>query len=92
MAQPDLTVTLRAVAAWLESHPEADVHRAHFDVLTGSALHCYAVRDGADLAARAEAIGGDWTEQIDEDVHLFRLRQEIVPGVWYELITNREDT
>jgi hypothetical protein len=83
-------VTLRAIAAWLESHPDAVANNVTLDPYTGSAVRDYGVTDAADLADRARRIGGRWTKQAD-DYGLFKLRQEIVPGVFYELVANRED-
>jgi hypothetical protein len=90
VAQHDLTRLLRAVAAWLESHPEAKVDSIHLDPLVKQyKVCCYGVAGKADLAARARAIGGHWTKHADSESGLFRLMQEIAPGVFYELIASQ---
>lgn len=89
--QHNTAVTLRAIAAWMDSHPEAEIDAVTLDVVVGrNTVRYYGVKDAADLADRARRVGGRWAKETD-DVGLFRLRQEIVPGVFYELIANRED-
>jgi hypothetical protein len=66
-------VTLRAIAAWLESHPDAVADSVTLDPFLGSTVRDYGVTDAADLAARARRIGGRWTKQANDAVALFKL-------------------
>lgn len=89
--QHNTAVLLRAIAAWIDSHPDANVDAVSIDTVLGPAtVRYYGIRDAVDLADHARRIGGAWQKDAD-DVGLFRLRQEIAPGVFYELIANRED-
>lgn len=93
--QQHTAVLLRAIAAWMDSHPDAEIDQVSLDRVSlervlASTVRCYGVKDAADLADRARRIGGRWAKEAD-DYGLFRLRQEIAPGVFYELIANRED-
>lgn len=84
-------MTLRAIAAWIESHPDARVDRVNLDLMMGTAeVTGYGVRNAEDLASRAVRLGGRWEKQAG-DYGLFTLRQEILPGVFYRLVANRED-
>lgn len=82
-------LTLRALADWLEAHPEAeqDVYgggTSPFRILdTGYA-------NAAEMAARAREIGGRWEKNTDEQGVYFRLEQEILPGAFYEIYEERE--
>ena len=75
---PPLPVTLRAIAAWLESHEEiaARIHEISLGEYGYNCAQIYGL-DADDMAHLARAIGGHWTKHADE---LFSLRQEIVPG------------
>jgi hypothetical protein len=81
---------LRALAAWLDSHPEFEP----YSIDTGGptvVAHHYGVRDASDLADRAMALGGRWEKRtgglLDD---LFTLRQQVAPSVFAELTGDRE--
>lgn len=84
---PSLPMTLRAVAAWLESHPEVDVHEVALGHYVEQRVSVYGL-DADRMGKLAREIGGRWDKHVDE--LLFTLKQEIAPGVALELTASRE--
>lgn len=78
-------MTLRAIAAWLESHPEFPAGDVMFmwpdDVVT---VNAYGVGTVGDLERRAGIVGGAWMTVRESGT--IRLRQEIMPGVWAQFV------
>lgn len=83
-------VQLRAIAAWLDSHPEFEP----YDIGLGweaPIVRQYGL-DAEIMAEIARTVGGRWTKDVGgASDELFKLRQEIVPGVFVELIGSREN-
>lgn len=86
---PPLPVTLRAIAAWLESHEEiaARIHEISLGEYGHNTAHIYGL-DADQMSTLARAIDGHWTKHADE--RLFELQQEIVPGFKLALVGGRE--
>lgn len=88
-----VAVTLRAIAAWLESHPEFTLGGVYYED------RVLVVRDftpkGETLAELARSLGGRWQKDANErdtgDDALFKLTQEIAPGARAELIAWRSE-
>lgn len=82
---PSVGMTLRAVAAWLESHPEFPAGDVMFMWPDGVVtVNAYGVGTPDDLARRADAVGGTWKTVRESGT--VRLRQEIMPGVWAQFV------
>lgn len=88
---PPIPVTLRAVAAWLESHEEVEPFEINFfgARYRGGPVEVNVFALDADrMAAIVRAVGGRWEKDGDED--RFELRQQIAPGAVVRLISDRE--
>lgn len=87
---PAVATTLRAIAAWLESHPEIKPYSiAMYPAYWGHGpieVDVYDFADGGDLATTARTLGGRWDKEAGE---LYKLRQEIAPGAVVVLAANR---
>ena len=92
-AEPNPATLLRAIATWLESHPDAHVSQIDSSISASSiVVRDYTVHGADQLAEQARAIGGKWTKKLDgQDDSLFKLVQEIAPGVTYELVAWRDE-
>jgi hypothetical protein len=88
-----VATTLRTIAAWLESHPEANVSTINFGEPPTIKVYCFTARDTNDVIRARVAIGGMWSEFGPKDEHdpLCRTRQEIAPGVVYEIAMMRAE-
>lgn len=82
---PTTADTLRALADWLDAHPTAN-GTVDFSMGHGRILDYTMGRD--EITAQARALGGQWEKDISE--MYFWLRQEVVPGVTYDLYTMRD--
>ena len=90
---PPLPVTLRAIATWLESHPEIEaysIHLADHDYGTGPVrVNVYGVGSPERMAAIATSVGGRWEKRFTDSQ--FHLRQQIAPDAVVELTAMRSD-
>ena len=84
---PPLPVTLRAIAAWLESHPAARVDTIHFDAadrqVQPASVRGYLAGDDPSIEVRLADIGGEWVR----DGRAFE--REITPHAIYRLTDAR---
>lgn len=80
---------LHAIAAWLQSHPDAHVDDIVCDFATKRLqLNSYRVGSREQLADVTRQIGGRWNKNGFEN--LFYLEQEIAPDADYRLVLLRE--
>ncbi|HZV74557.1 MAG TPA: hypothetical protein VFF79_12640 [Conexibacter sp.] len=86
MAEITMQARLRAIADWLDANPAAEP--SSIAVYSDDARILDFALDAQSLARRALSIGGRWAKGGTDD-H-FWLRQEILPGVIYELCSHRE--
>lgn len=86
---PAVATTLRAIAAWLESHPEIQPHEIYgYRVGRKPILVRLFGLDAERMGQIVQDLGGKWEK--DGDDALFYLRQSIAPGAVLELIGARE--
>lgn len=78
---------LRAIAAWLDSHPEFDVDQINFNA-SPVEVSDFGINSGEEMAEKARAIGGRWEKQPGDE--LFSLQREITPGVVARLVGWRD--
>lgn len=79
-----VAITLRTIAAWLESHPEAVCHEINF-IERPIRVHHFGLHSVAEAEAHQAQIGGTWTPF---DVRWtgdgsYRSGLEIAPNVFY---------
>ena len=86
----NVAIKLRAVAAWLESHPEFEPHYLDIDGDTATArMHGL---DAERMTQIATAISGQWEPGFGGTADsLAKLSQEIAPDVVVELIGARDN-
>lgn len=77
---------LRALAAWLESHPEAEFHA--ISRLSDQMFVTNHPVTADTMRRRAESIGGDWRLYVDG--LLVRLVQTIAPDVEFQLVASSD--
>lgn len=89
-APPQEVVTkadvLRALAGWLDAHPGAELDQVTF--IGRPTAYDFGVADRESMGVRAREIGGRWEK--DAGTELFKLRQEVIPGVDYVMTAARD--
>lgn len=91
---PPAPVALRAIAAWLESHPEFGTYEIVFPRYGSEYFEVrnYSCHSAAKVAETVRACGGRWEKVAgDDNSLLFTFQQEIAPLVFAAISTGREN-
>lgn len=83
--KPAMSDTLRLLADWADQHPEASIEHVSWSIHATRQLDIIDTRpdDASQMAKIAKAIGGRWDKESKNGY--YRLKQEVVPGVLYEI-------